>query len=348
MTLLIVGGGKMGMSHLALCTPYVGKDNIALCDTQFLTRKFFQYLGYKAFASVDQAAAKLDRIAGIVVATPTSSHAALGSWALERKIPVFIEKPLTLDVAASDELTRIAADCDVPAQVGFVMRYVASFQRLRALVRDGDLGRIHGYSASMRGNVMTAPPAEDHWQGNFARGGGCLNEYGPHIIDLCRFIFGPVTNVSEAKATHVHSVNADDRTEVEWTHAAECGDEVTGQLLIDWADSSKRKSVIEFIVDFEAARLRVDNSTVDVEWRTGPVETQDKRSQIDFSVDPANVDFYLRGEEFSLELEDFLTTIGYGEPRVRPSLSIDTIARLEDGREVDKLIDLIARKAGLK
>lgn len=347
MTLLIVGGGKMGMSHLALCTPYVGKDNIAVCDTQFLTRKFFQYLGYRAFASVDKAADKLDRIAGIVVATPTSSHAALGRWALERKIPVFIEKPLTLNVEASDRLARLAMDRDVPAQVGFVMRYVASFQRLRVLVHDGGLGRLQGYSASMRGNVMTAPPAQDNWQGNFARGGGCLNEYGPHVIDLCRFVFGSVVSVDKAQATRIHSVHADDRTEVEWTHATEGGDHVGGKLLIDWADESKRKSVIEFIVDFEAARLRVDNSTVEVEWRDDPVDGKD-RPQVDFSVDPANVEFYLRGEEFSLELEDFLATIGYGEHRVRPSLSNDTVARLEDGCEVDKLIDLIARKAGLK
>ena len=32
MTILVIGGGKMGMSHLALATQYVGKGNVALCD----------------------------------------------------------------------------------------------------------------------------------------------------------------------------------------------------------------------------------------------------------------------------------------------------------------------------
>lgn len=200
----------------------------------------------------------------------------------------------------------------------------------------------------MRGNVMTATPAKDHWQGNFARGGGCLNEYGPHIIDLARFIFGPVTSVHGAKATRIHSIDADDRTEIEWTHTTADGDPVTGQLLIDWADTTKRKSVIEFFVDFELARLRVDNSTIDVEWRIDPREGEAMSPKVNVDVSPPNVDFYLRGEEFSLELEDFLANIGYGGCRTRHALSVDTAARLDDGWEVDKLIDLIARKANLK
>lgn len=349
MTLLIVGGGKMGMSHLALCTPYVGKDNIALCDTQFLTRQFFRYLGYKTFSSVDQAAASLERISGMVVATPTSSHAALGRWAIERKIPVFIEKPLTLDVAASESLKHAADAGAVPAQVGFVMRHVASFQRLRALVRDGNLGRLRGYSASMRGNVMTKAPPENSWQGDFSRGGGCLNEYGPHIIDLCGFIFGPVRNVETAQADRVHSAKADDRTSVRWIHVLPGStDEVAGDLIIDWADASKRKSVIEIVADFEYAQLRVDNSAVEVNWHPNSTLADADRAEINLAVQPANVAYYLRGEEFSLELEDFLELCGEGTKHVDSFLPEGTTATLADGCEVDRLIDLIARKAKLK
>ncbi len=349
MTLLIVGGGKMGMSHLALCTPYVGKNNIALCDTKRLTRQFFRFIGYRTFASVDDAARKLKRIGGIVVATPTSSHAALGRWAIERNIPVFIEKPLTLDVAASEQLEHAAAAAGVPAQVGFVMRYVASFQRLRTLVRDGSLGRVQSYSASMLGNVMTSPPAAGSWQGDFARGGGCLNEYGPHIIDLCSFLFGPVASIEDAQATQVHSVEADDRTTVRWTHAPNgTAPVVPGELLIDWADAGKRKSVIEFVVTFEHARVRVDNSTVQATYHPDSSPSDEQRAEVDLTVQPANVGFYLRGEEFSLELEDFLGLCGYGEQRVDHAFPADTTAHLADGREVDRLIDQIARKAGLK
>lgn len=349
MTLLVVGGGKMGMSHLALCTPYVGKRNIALCDKSFLTRRFFRYLGYRTFSSVDKAAASLKSISGMVIATPTASHAALGRWAIERKIPVFIEKPLTLSVTASEELRQAAEAGKVPAQVGFVMRHVASFQRLRAVVNDGSLGALRGYTASMRGNVMTKAPPEDSWQGNFARGGGCLNEYGPHIIDLCSFVFGPVRDVEAAEAVRVHCVNADDRTSVRWTHRPpNATDDVAGALVIDWADASKRKSVIEVVADFEHAQLRVDNSVVEVTWHPDSSLSAAAQAQIDLSVQPANVAYYLRGEEFSLELEDFLEMCGQAGMHVAPSLPDGVTATLADGCEVDRLIDLIASKAGLK
>lgn len=349
MTILVVGGGKMGMSHLALCTPYVGKADMALCDTKFMTRQLFRLLGYKTFATLDQAAAGLERIDGVLVATPTSSHAALGRWAIERNIPVFVEKPLTLDVAASGQLTAAAYKAGVPAQVGFVMRYVASFQRLRALVRDGSLGLVQDYAASMRGNGMTKPPAPDSWQGDFTRGGGVLNEYGPHLIDLCCFIFGPVGEVHAAEAERVHCANADDRTIVQWTHdPLGPGDAVSGGLVIDWADATKRKSVMEFTVEFEHAHVRVDNSAVEIRWRADAPTPEAERARIEAAVQPANVGYYLRGEEFSLELEDFLELCGKGRKRVDDASPADVMARLADGCEVDRLIDLIARKAGLK
>lgn len=349
MTILIVGGGKMGMSHLALCTPYVGKGSVALCDTKFLTRQIFRFLGYTTFSTVDQAAEKLDRIHGVVIATPTSSHAPLGRWAISKGIPVFIEKPLTLNVALSEELERTATAASVPAQVGFVMRYVASFNRLRDLVGDGSLGRVQSYTATMRGNVMTKKPPADSWQGDFSRGGGCLNEYGPHIIDLCCFIFGPVGKLDEAHAEYVHCDKADDRMSAQWTHDSSAGDySVPGQLVIDWCDPTKRKSVIEIVIDFEHARLRVDNSAVDILWHTDNPYTDAERAKINLPVQPANVGYYLRGEEFSLELEDFLETCWPGSVRAENRIVRDATPSLSDGCEVDRLIDLIACKAGLR
>lgn len=76
---------------------------------------------------MDKAEDSLKSIRGMVIATPTGSHAALGRWAIERRIRVFIEKPLTLSVMASEQLRQSAEAGKVPAQVGFVMRQVVSF-----------------------------------------------------------------------------------------------------------------------------------------------------------------------------------------------------------------------------
>lgn len=334
----------MGMSHLALATQYVGKSNVALCDTKLSTRVLFRLLGYKTFGDIDVAASAVDRLEGVLIATPTPSHARLAKWAINKGVPCFVEKPLTLDVTANMELKLLAATKSVPVQVGFVLRYVATFQRLRHLVVSRVLGVMLNYTASMRGNVILKPPTPDSWQGDFKRGGGCLNEYGPHIIDLCQFIFGTVNSVSEVQLTHVFCKHADDRIEFTWSHR----NGSKGKVEIDWCDTTKRKSVVEFNVKFEHAEVRVDNSAVEINWNKSCTIPADRRQEIDAPIHPSNVAYYLRGEEFSLELEEFLGTCVGRRLSVDDTLPVGTTARLDDGCEVDRLIDEIARKAGLK
>ncbi len=332
------------MSHLALATQYVGKSNLALCDTKLSTRVLFRLLGYKTFGNIDVAASSVDRLDGVLIATPTPSHAHLVKWAINKGIPCFVEKPLTLDISASMELKSLAADKGVPVQVGFVLRYVASFQRIRELVSSLSLGALLEYTASMRGNVILKPPSPKSWQGNFKRGGGCLNEYGPHIIDLCQFIFGYIDEVADVRMTRVFCMNADDKINFRCSHLNGC----KGNVEIDWCDTTKRKSVVEFKVKFEHAEVRVDNSTVEIVWNEGCSINADLRNKLDEQIRPSNVAYYLRGEEFSLELEEFLGVCVGRRLSVDDTLPVDTTAGLDDGCEVDRLINEIAGKAGLK
>lgn len=342
--ILVVGGGKMGLSHLALASEYVGKKNVVLCDTKVSTRIIFRLLGYKTFADVEKAASTIVQLGGVLIATPTPSHARLAKWAITKGLPCFIEKPLTLDVNANTELKSLATAKGVSVQVGFVLRYVASFQRLRHLMQSKCLGSMIGYTASMRGNVIFKPPADGGWQGDYKKGGGCLNEYGPHIIDLCQFIFGVIDLINEVRMTQVFCSKADDRIDFSCVHR----NGGTGKVQIDWCDTGKRKSVVEFKVKFEHADVRVDNSAVEINWNKDCRFPLDRRLQIDAPIRPSNVAYYLRGEEFSLELEEFLGKCVGHRLSVDDSSPTNTTARLEDGCEVDCLIDEIARKAGLK
>ena len=83
----------------------------------------------------------LPRIEGVVVATPTSTHAAVLDELLERAMPVFCEKPLTDDPAAAERLAARAPDRL------FVMdkwRYHPGVLEIAAIARDGRLGAVSG------------------------------------------------------------------------------------------------------------------------------------------------------------------------------------------------------------
>ena len=344
MNLLVIGGGKMGFSHASLATHYLGKKNVFVCDSKIFTRMFFRILGYQTFDCVKKAKRTLSTIDAIIIATPTPTHESLVRWSIINEIPCFVEKPLTLNFQKSEELKKLAKNHNCFVQVGFVMRYITSFQRLKKVLGDNRLGRIVSYNASMHGNVITSPPHKTSWQGNFDQGGGCLNEYGPHVIDLCCFIFGNVREILSTKSKKILCTNADDHTLFQWIHE----NSVVGNIDINWCDPSKRKSVIELNVICEFAKIRVDNSSVEIYWNDSSSLSQEEKQEINPPIVPNNVQFYLRGEEFSLEIEDFIgTCLGKQFPS-KSALLPDTQPLLCAGCETDRLINQISNQAFIK
>lgn len=81
--------------------------------------------------------ASLGAVDGVVIATPTATHAEVVAEALELGVPVFVEKPLTNDVAAARGLADAAPDRL------FVMdkwRYHPGVHELARIARSGELG----------------------------------------------------------------------------------------------------------------------------------------------------------------------------------------------------------------
>jgi len=85
--------------------------------------------------------ASLTGVDGVVVATPTSTHAAVLEQVLTVDVPVFCEKPLTDDPAAAARLAELGSDRL------FVMdkwRYHSGVLELAAIARDSRLGAVSG------------------------------------------------------------------------------------------------------------------------------------------------------------------------------------------------------------
>jgi scyllo-inositol 2-dehydrogenase (NADP+) len=336
MSILIVGGGKMGLSHMAILNRLLDKGSVALCDSSALSRYVFGKLGIRTFKSLDQALATPQAWRGAVVATPTASHYPIAQALLQRGIPCFIEKPLTLDPAKSQVLADLQAGQGTLVQMGLVTRFIQPFVRLRSIARTGALGAPLRYRARMMGNVVTKPD-NNSWRTDFRRGGGCLNEYGPHLLDLCRSIFGDVQTLHTASYGQVHSTRGDDSFRIGWTHASGAA----GELLLDWCDTSRRKSAMDFDVDFALGKVRANNAELVVQPHADAAIAAEHRPLLEAPVLPYPVNFYLRGEEFSLQLEIFLQRV-LGRPMLRADIGTDVAASIQDGLAVDRLIQDIA------
>ncbi|HAX81216.1 MAG TPA: hypothetical protein DCY40_01435 [Actinobacteria bacterium] len=134
MRVALVGCGRWGRHIL--------RDLVALgCEVIVVARSAVsrdRAIAGGAAAIVDDVA-HLERIEGIVVATPTNTHAAVLAQVLEFGLPVFVEKPLTDDPAAAQALAE---------QAGgrlFVMekwRYHPGIEAMAEMARSREHGRV--------------------------------------------------------------------------------------------------------------------------------------------------------------------------------------------------------------
>jgi predicted dehydrogenase len=92
-------------------------------------------------ATVVRSIGELPEVDGIVVATTTTTHAAVVAEALERGVPVYVEKPLANDAEDAERLAALA-----PERL-FVMdkwRYHHGVEALADVARGEELGQVIG------------------------------------------------------------------------------------------------------------------------------------------------------------------------------------------------------------
>jgi predicted dehydrogenase len=92
-------------------------------------------------ASIVPSVEDLPDVAGVVIATPTSTHADVIERVLPREVPMFVEKPLTADPGSARRLAAAAPDRL------FVMdkwRYHPGVRELARIARSGELGDVVG------------------------------------------------------------------------------------------------------------------------------------------------------------------------------------------------------------
>ncbi len=129
---------------------------------------------YPGTAVLDSLAAVLDdpEIAAVAISTPAETHAALVAAALRKGKHVFVEKPLCLDMEEGVELVRRAEEDGLTLMVGHLLQYHPAVRRLKALVDDGQLGRLQ-YIHSNRLNL-----------GKFRSEENILWSFAPHDISV--------------------------------------------------------------------------------------------------------------------------------------------------------------------
>lgn len=202
-----------GAEIVALCdadTKHL-EETAALCEKEqagrrpkLLTKDYKELVG---MAGLD----------GVILATPPHWHALPFIAACEKKLAVYMEKPLAYDVREGRAMARAQAKAGNIVQVGFQRRQSGAYKAVRDYLAGGAAGRpvqadvqIH-YTAGPLDNTPQTPPATLDWElwlgpaprmpysPNVAHrawrleeniGNGHLVDWGIHLIDATRMMLG--------------------------------------------------------------------------------------------------------------------------------------------------------------
>lgn len=155
-----------------------------------------------------------DRVDAVVLATPHSQHGAQICRAAQAGKHVFVEKPLTLDLAEAEAAIAATQAAGVRLCVGFNRRFLPAYQQLGEGLAKGALGRplhVEGAFSGSFGYQYT----DRMWRGSSRENpAGGMAAMGIHILDAMIALLGPVRRVSAISRRIAVPAQIDDVTNV--------------------------------------------------------------------------------------------------------------------------------------
>lgn len=302
----VIGLGKMGLSHASIlgANPYV--DLISVCDTSsFINEGFKKFSRVRTYSDyrkmIDEVKPDL-----AIIASPTKYHYQMVKYAIEKGLHVFCEKPFCLNTDEGKELVSLAETKMVVNQVGFHNHFIGTFRELKRLIDQNILGDIVHFSGEAYGPVVTKEKGKT-WRSDPGEGGGCLYDYASHVINLIQEILDRPEKICGTFLKSIYSKNVDDAV----YSLLKLRNGLTGTLSVNWSDETYRKMSTSLTVIGKTGKIICDSTEVKIYLQEPSLkENLEKGWTIKYNTDLAiPVNFYLRGEEYSAQIDYFIGCI---------------------------------------
>ncbi|MBC7534603.1 MAG: Gfo/Idh/MocA family oxidoreductase [Ferruginibacter sp.] len=150
----------------------------------------------------------------IYIATPPSSHKQYTIAALNAGKPVYVEKPMAMNVAEAAEMTDVAKQKNVKLSVAHYRREQPKFKKIKQLLENKAIGDVRFCQLEFLRPQLSAAAMKVEstaWRVDPAvSGGGLFHDIAPHQLDLLYHFFGEMKNVSGMALNQAASYNAAD------------------------------------------------------------------------------------------------------------------------------------------
>jgi myo-inositol 2-dehydrogenase / D-chiro-inositol 1-dehydrogenase len=183
----VVGLGWIGEAHLAdlAARPDVTITAVADVDPARVLHCAERF-GARGHTDAD-ALLTHEPLDAVWICTPPQHHRAPALTALERGLPLYLEKPVARNAADAQVIAKAAAESGLVCAVGYQWHALDVLDALRAELAEQQVAFVLGRSIG--------PTAARPWFLDRSQGGGNLLERGSHHIDLVRAVAGEVEAV---------------------------------------------------------------------------------------------------------------------------------------------------------
>jgi len=187
--LAVVGCGVVGRMRSTLAKDFPGIGWIGLADiNEDLGRKLKDDIGADYFTTDFRELIARPEVDAVVVATSTWSHVEPTLAAVERGVPMLIEKPLATDARESAQVLAAIEAAGVDAVVGYTQRFRRRFLVCKERILTGQIGDVT--AAVTRAFMNRMAPTGEVRLTQDRRFLTPMVVSGTHSLDMCLWLMG--------------------------------------------------------------------------------------------------------------------------------------------------------------
>lgn len=149
----------------------------------------------------------------VYVATPPSSHKEYVLACARAGKPVYVEKPMALNMGECEEIIATCRAAGVPLFVAYYRRAMPRFLKVKELIDGGAIGHVRFVTVLLQ----QKPVPEDIDRTNLPwrvlpeiSGGGRFVDMGSHTLDFLDYVFGPIRSAQGHAASRAGFYPAED------------------------------------------------------------------------------------------------------------------------------------------
>jgi myo-inositol 2-dehydrogenase/D-chiro-inositol 1-dehydrogenase len=181
----IIGAGRIGKIHTDNLLRIPGVEVVAVSDL-FAGPELEAWAAARGIGLVVKDSAVLianPDIDAVFICSSTDTHVPLIKQAALAGKHIFCEKPVSMELAQTEEAVAVVREAGVKLQIGFNRRFDHNFKRVREHVQSGTIGQPHIVKITSRD---PNPPHPDYIKVS----GGIYMDMMIHDFDMARFVSG--------------------------------------------------------------------------------------------------------------------------------------------------------------